>query len=156
MPYIAAGLYRAVVEDHEWCYSSKGTKAICVRFRVVDGDEENTLVHINWYGYFSEKTWERTVESLRHMGFKGDDLNNLGELDETVQLDVVQEEYDGKVHAKVKWVNSLRASKIQVQNKMMDNDVAAFAKAMQERISAMGRKNGEVRRSAPQRDEIPF
>ena len=151
MPYIAAGTYKAKPESYQWCYSSKGTKAICVRFEILDGDDAGT--YINWYGYFSEKTWERTVESLKYMGFKGTDLTELGELQEMVSLEVINEEYNGKNQSKVKWVNSLGAKNILVNSPMPDRDLREFAAAMQSRIDAMQRKPTELK--TPQ-GKVPF
>ena len=104
MPQLPAGIFTAKSTEHQWCYSSKGTKCIAVRFEIIDADAESNQA-ITWYGYFSDKTWERTLESLRYMGWDGKDLTDLGSLNEPVSLDITNEEYQGRTHSKVAWVN---------------------------------------------------
>lgn len=143
MPHIEPGYYKATPTEYKWCYSSKGTKSICVRFEILDaGNAEG--VFINWHGYFSEKAWERTIESLRYMGFEGDDLTEML-LNKTVQIVIENEEYEGKMHSRVRWVNSLGQRNIVVNNPMNERDLREFAAAMSSRIAAINKQ-----------DDIPF
>ena len=151
MAFIEAGEYLAKAVETQWCLSSKGTKSICVRFELLSGDDAKGKF-INWYGYFSEKTWERTIESLRYMGFKGDDLTELGELSQEVRIVCVVEEYEGREQVKVKWINSCGSTAIKVNSPMPESDIRSFAAAMQSRIDAMERKSYELKTA----DKIPF
>jgi hypothetical protein len=67
---------------------------------------------INWYGYLSDKTAERTMESLRYAGWRGkaDELAGLHEYSwgeaPDVELVIAPDTYNGETTAKVRWVNS--------------------------------------------------
>jgi len=159
MTYLEAGEHQAVAVNHEWCLTSKGTKALCVRFEVVN-HEGQTGNFINWWGYFSEKAWERTIESLRHMGFNGDDLTSLGELNQKVSLSVIEDEYEGRIRPKVAWVNALGNKRILVNDVMDQKTVGQFAAAMKNRIASMQKGNSIPSNGVPgaseSNDEIPF
>lgn len=118
---------------------------IAVLFDYVDANGETGS--ITWYGYFTEKTWERTLDSLRYMGWKGDDLGNLDGLDSNeVELVLDVEEYQGKRRTKVQWVNRLQA--LALQNPMDQKERQSFASKMRGRIAQHNQVNGAQRRAA--------
>ena len=58
------GKHTAVVAQLDLGEAGTGTPQMCVRFKITEGeckDEE-----ITWYGYLTEKTAKRTIES-RHL-----------------------------------------------------------------------------------------
>ncbi len=65
------GKYRARPIAAALGLTSKGTDQIAVTFELLDPAGER----ITWYGFFTEKTTDRTLESLRHCGWKGNDLS---------------------------------------------------------------------------------
>lgn len=80
-----------------------------------EGPWSNT--QMAWFGplgdHVEEKHRIRTIESLRHLGWTGDDLSEnplpgIGTLD--VSVEVKHEEYQGVVRAKVAWINKPGAS----------------------------------------------
>lgn len=127
-------------------YTSKGNDQMGVDFVLLEG--ENAGSHITWYGYFTEETFERTIESLRHMGWGGTDLAELPSNvpQEEVQLVIGHEEYNGEVYARVKWVNALGG--IAMKERMDAGAARAFANKMKGRILALGAKSGQPRAAA--------
>jgi hypothetical protein len=101
------GYYTARAVSGEFGYSSnKGTEQVAVEFEILD--EAHAGERIHWMGFFTDKTTDRTMESLRICGWRTDDVTDLqGIGDNQVQLVVDHEEYDGKVLAKVQWVNRI-------------------------------------------------
>src|SRR4051812_44973200 len=107
MELIPAGKYPARAEHWRLAQASTGSEQVAVDFKFTDP----TLGSILWFGYFTDKTFERTVESLRHCGWKGSDVLEL----DTPQADlnanevvlvIEHETYEGKTRAKVAWVNA--------------------------------------------------
>lgn len=97
-----------------------------------------------WYGFFTEKTYARTLEALEYFGWTGDDLavfdpayveqHGLSGLDTNeVALVVEQEEYDGKTRAKIQWVNRLGGT-LTVKNVVTGTEARSFADTMRGEI----------------------
>lgn len=87
-------------------YTGSGKEFVSADFPVeVDGEEQT----VEWRGWLTEKTMERTIESLRLMGWYGDDLYKLkedGALRNEVQITIRHEEFKGKTSARVAFVNA--------------------------------------------------
>ncbi len=100
---IAEGEYRVTPGVAFIDNTSKGTYFVGVPFTA----EEERII---WRGWLSEKTMERTLKSLKLMGWTGTDpftdLRGIGSRD--VQIVIRHEEYEGKVRAAVAFVNSIR------------------------------------------------
>ena len=88
--------------------AKSGTHQIAVTCEIIDVDSEGvehgTGEEITWIGSFTDKTTARTIESLGHLGWLGDDLSELANLDaagcanllrESVDLVCEPEEYEG-------------------------------------------------------------
>lgn len=151
---IAAGKHRARAVKGELTESGqKKTPCIAVEFQLVD---EGSFI---WaYLYLTEKTQKRSLESLKHCGFKGLDLagdlmaQGLGS--QEVELVVEHEEYEGKTRARVQWVNSLDGGP---GSSMEDDKKAAVAARMRGLLMAQGGQ--DVAAPAGGRaggDNIPF
>lgn len=127
-----------------------GTPEIAVLFELTEGAAKGH--RITWHGYFSDRAQQRTFEALRYMGWQGDDLLTLnGPLasvaDQEVELDCGEEEYDGKLHIKVNWVNRLGGG-VALKEEMGADELRKFAASMK---SAARGVTGD-RRDAPRRD----
>lgn len=164
---IAAGTYQAVASGTQWGTAGEDNKKqIVVAFRLLDGPQVGQS--ISWFGYFTTKTWERTVEALRLCGWKGTDLENLGSLDQKVELVIEHEEYEGKTRARVQWVNKLGGGQVKLKNPMSPTEVRGFAAMMKDRCAQIKEVDGErvaaeavqqavSQESAPPiQDDIPF
>lgn len=133
---MAAGRYRARAVQAALGETSTGKEQIAVEFETLD-EEGAPGEHITWFGFFTEKSLEHTVRALRVCGWRGDDINNLdGISDNEVSLVVEHEEYEGKVSAKVKWVNAPGGG-IALKSTLDAGRAASFAATMKSRIRAI-------------------
>lgn len=107
MSDIAPGTYRAQVESTELGESSQGTPQIAIRFALLDG--ENIGKTITAFRFFSDRATQYAMKDLRTCGWTGDDVSEEplpGVIGTEVELVLEEEEYEGKVRVKVKWINS--------------------------------------------------
>lgn len=126
---------------------TKGTTQIAVQLHIVDS-EEYAGESIAWLGHFTDKAAARTIESLQHMGWQGDDLTELEELDaagaervlpEVVEIVCEPEEYNGEWRLKVRWINRPGAGKFAFKAPLIGAGLKAFAAQMKGTIrSAKG------------------
>jgi len=141
-----AGTWKARAVDAQ-LGGEGGKEQIAVMFQFTEGAHQGK--HITWFGHFTEKTVDRTIESLRHCGWNSDSLADLSGLgDEEVLLVVEDEEYEGKWRSRVRWVN--RQSKLALKNPMDASQVAAFAARLRGKTVASKQKYGAQHASAPQ------
>lgn len=86
---------------------NKKTPQVVVDFEI--GAAEQAGQRVQWVGFLTDKTTERTIESLRYAGWRGADLADLSDLSRedvpAVELVIAHEEYEGKTYARVQWVN---------------------------------------------------
>lgn len=92
---------------------------------------------LTWYGFFTDKTLDRTVESMRACGWQGVDLTDLSGMDANEVVLVVEHETDesGAIRPRVRWVNSQGG--LAMSNALAGDDLAAFAATMRGRIAAL-------------------
>lgn len=161
--------------------SQKETPQCIVYFEIMDDGDDHGRV-VPWFGFFTEKTRERTIQSLRHCGFRGSDLASINEqeLDQEVQLVIENEEaedHEGNVYErpKVAWVNSLGGGFVSMKKKMDANALRRFSAEMQRYLTdvpparSSGSRSGSTGRSSygrrntgrddippPSDDDIPF
>ena len=144
-----------------------GNPVVAVGFQILEGPDTGS--HITWYGYLTEKTFERTIESLRYCGWQGDMLDNLhGITDNDVYL-VVEHEPDqqGELRARVRWVNA--GGGVALKNRMTTEAASSFAQRMRGQVIAAQQRspraapapaaaNSGARDFAPSNnsDDIPF
>ena len=140
------GKYRGRPTSAALGLTKGGKEQIAVQFDLVDPAGES----IAWYGYFTEGTMERTIQSLRYCGWTGTDLSVFTEgqplpeeVCREVELVVEQEEYEGKVRAKVQWVNG--GGGLALKNALTLDQAQAFARRMQGVITAMDRQGSQTR-----------
>jgi len=125
-----AGTYKAKAVAADVGYTSNGKEQIAVDFEIMEGEESGQ--RITWYGYFTDKAQKRTMDSLATAGIV--DLANLDAVAENktlpaVDIVVEHEEYEGKIHAKVKWINSGRSVLKKPMDAAQKADFAARMKA---------------------------
>lgn len=131
----------------------KKTKQVLVQFEILDGPFAGRKVP--WWGYFTQNTYERTIEALRACGFKGDDLMGLLSQELTNEVQIVTEisEWQGKSNARVRWVNASGGG-IKMANPMATNDLRAFAAQLKAKVGAIKEVQGKkAERGAAQQPE---
>ena len=149
--------YRAKAKEWTLAESSTDKVMIVVLFDILtEGAAEKSLT---WRGFFTEKTTDRTIESLRFMGFEGDDLSQLEGLDRNeVDLTVEDEEYTDKEtgevkhSARVQWVNKPKS--LAVKKALEGDSLKSFAAQMKAAFRAADAANGK-RTSAPKPAATP-
>jgi hypothetical protein len=149
---IPEGYYSAVVvpvatdegpQKVQFGFTKENKRQIAVCFEVIDGDY---IGHkLTWFGYFTEKTTERTIQALRYCGFRGDDLMTVNEqaLDQAVSITVEHAEYNGKISAKIAWVNAPGGGGFKLSAPMKKNDMRRFAAEMRMAVRGIPDAPGE-------------
>jgi hypothetical protein len=147
MAEIEDGRYRARGVTAALGRTSTGKEQVAVEFELLDA-EGNPGPHITWFGYFTDATYERTIEALRHCGWEGDDLANLSGVDANeVSLVIKAEEYNGKWTPKVQFVNAPGGGGLALREQLSAEEARAFAAGMKGRILAL--KQGGPRKPTP-------
>lgn len=140
-------------------YTSSDKEQVAVELRILD--EEFLGDTITWYGYFTDGTTERTLESLRLLGWAGDDLFDLSGIGSTeVRIVIEEDEYEGKVRLKVRWVNAIGG--LGLAKPMNEAQSRAFAARMKGSVLAHNKKadagtgqRASSGRAAGPRDDVP-
>lgn len=145
------GRYTARAIEAALGKTNGGKPQVAVLFEVTQGDATGS--QITWYGYFTDKTEQRTYESLTACGWNGDNLATLDGVDtEEVSLVVAHEEdLDGELQAKVRWVNKLGAGALQMKARMDEGEALAFAQKMRGNVLAYRKQNGAAPKPAAAR-----
>lgn len=148
---IPKGTYTAKAISAEFGKSgNKGTDMVSV-YLDVEGQGK-----ITYFGYFTEATSERTIESLRTLGctFPDNRVTNLTGLGTNkVSIVVDHEDYEGKPRARVKWINPI--SGLKEENKMSDSAKSSLDARMKNLVLA-----GKPRTAPPsaqvEYEDLPF
>lgn len=129
--------------------SQKGTPFIELYFEITQGDNKGGKVR--WTSYFSEKTSERSIESLQYCGWKGDDMSEFSDgglhgLDKNeVEIVVEIEEYNDKEgnprsSPKVQWVNRGGGGYLNTAQAMNTDAAQTFGERMRGLVLALRAK----------------
>lgn len=108
---IEKGTYTARAVQWDWGTTKDGKEQVAVQMEIVEGQFQGWC--ITWYGYFTDKTKQRTIESLKYMGWRGDDIMTMTGMGDLLCQIVVDHEQQtegkraGEWVAKVRWVNRL-------------------------------------------------
>lgn len=135
------GFYKAVgvqVSDEsgtmrwaQWGWT-KGSKEkephrqVMVYFRILD-EGKWFGQQFPWLGHITKDAGTRTLEGLRIAGWRGDDLANLGALDQIVSVKFGHNIYDGKAYGRVDFVNKPGGGLLQLAQPMTTQELAAFS-----------------------------
>ena len=134
-----------------WSLTKEGNTQVSATFRLLDFPNSTPT----WYGSFSKTVMKksnktvarRTVESLRYMGFKGDDFLQLEtqKLDQIVSITVEHKinEKDGNTYLGVGWVNQLGGGVIKIARPLNDQDKRRFAAMMRDNLSKVPEVDSE-------------
>lgn len=121
---LAEGRHIARAQEWKLGISKNGTEQIAVLFETREGER------IVWYGFFTERTVERTMDSMDYMGWDGVDVGSpMGLGKNEVELVVEHEQNDeGKTFARVRWVNRLGG--LSVSEELTGGKLANFKSRM--------------------------
>ena len=155
---VSQGNYRAVARQMQtdeglvWAQFSQpknGTTQVVISFEILDGMWAGRKVA--WFGSFSEKAYERTLQALRYCGMKGDDLMTLPDqvLDQEVSIVVEHNEWEGKVTARVAWVNEPGGGGLRLKNPLSKDALRHLAGQMKSRVKAIPPFEGKKAERGP-------
>ncbi len=107
--------------------SSTGSGQVLVYFEFLAGPHAGA--RLPWFGFFTKDSHVRTLESLRLLGWTGDDVMaiNSQACDQEVSITVEHNEYEGKIHARVAWVNRPGGGVITLKNPMTIDELRKFS-----------------------------
>lgn len=149
---IQAGTWRAKATGAELGYTSTGKEQVAMSIEILDGPSANHI--ITWYGYFTEKTTDRSLESLMIAGWDGEDLAAMTGVGSTEFQVVIEEDtYEGKTRMRVQWINRLFGSGPALKNKMDTGAKVSFAERMKGRALAV--KQGLPKPPVDEDDDFP-
>lgn len=159
---IAPGKYKAKPIKWGTGESGTGTPYIAVQFELPSGET------ITWWGYVTERSIDRVIESLRYCGWWGHELAKMGEEGMGTKEPIIvveHEEYNGEVRDRVRWVNSGERG-VSVGGGMDAQTERAFAARMAQAARAFDaerKHTGQARQTSGSLDagnsfddEIPF
>ena len=121
---IAEGTYRARAIDGALGKAKTGTEQIEVMFQLLDVAQT-----ITWRGFFTEKTEERTMESLATADWNWVGLGFPVDAPEVSIVVAHEEGQDGNTYARVRWVNA--AQKIRPKQALTEEEMAALLARLQ-------------------------
>jgi hypothetical protein len=146
MEMVPEGFYRAVVspvvgEDGsapvQFGESKDGKPQVLINFEIIDGPYAQRV--LPWWGSFNaslpqgskakQTPMQRTLYSLRLCGWVGDDVMDVVNQDmgNEVSIQVEHHEYDGKVNARVSWVNKPGGGGVVMANPMTKDALRRFS-----------------------------
>jgi hypothetical protein len=116
---------RAVNGSQQFGTASSGTEQIAVAIEFTDGPNKGRRTA--WYGSFTEKTEDRTLEALRYLGWSNDDIFAMEGLGSLEAEAVLEEEtgQDGKTRVRVRWINRARGPSF--KNPIAGDQLKAFS-----------------------------
>lgn len=142
--------------------SSNGNTQIAVSFEIVTPElAEFAGETISWIGHFTDKTAARTIESLGHAGWQGEDLSDLADLDyagvraalpAAVDLVCEPEEYEGNWRLRVQWVNRAGGGRFVFKEQIEGAALKSFAAQMRATVRGVRGAGGAPRQ---QRAAVP-
>lgn len=150
---IPAGRYLARAVDSVLGKTSKGSEQLAITFQIVapESYEGRQLVY---YGYFTDKTVDKTLEALENTGWDGESIVHpigVGSIDSSI---VVEHEADdkGQMRARIRWVN--RPGGAAVKEKLDVSDAMALEQRLKGKMLA--RKQQAQAHSNGGGDDVPF
>jgi hypothetical protein len=149
---IADGGCIAVLRAAQFAETKKGDEQIVLGFEITDPSRPDEVgMHISYFGTFGPNSIDFTVDAIRACGWTGDDVSEVpalaeaGQLANEVRLKIEHETYEGKLRAKVKFVNKVGGgAKIKLERTLDDDRVKRFAASMKSRIRAAGRDGAQA------------
>lgn len=154
---------RAVVGSAQLGVAGSGTEQVACQIELLEGPDKGAV--LPWYGFFTPSTEERTLESLRYLGWEGDnilDLSTIGGPDAPDVIAVLEDEANdqGEVRTRVRWINKVGSGSL-IKTQMAPDQAQAFAARMKGKVLALKQKSGApapsstTRKPAPARGSMP-
>lgn len=151
MEMLPEGTYTAHCVNAQLGFSKKGSEQIIATFKI--SDENFKGREMTWYGSFSDKAMQYTLDAMKNCGFIGDDYSDLGSMTRNEISLVIGHEAnpnDGKIYARVKFINAIGRARVTAP--MNADQIRAFNAKMK---AQSGKVSPGPGKSNP-KDEVPF
>jgi hypothetical protein len=150
------GNYTAHASEVVLGKTQTGKPQVAVKCEIeTPGFEGRSIVY---YGFLTDAALAYAVDSLRAMGWEGNDLSDLSSItpQNKFSLSVEHETYEGKTRAKVKFIGSGAI----VKDVMAPDEVRLFAASLKSKIAALSANGATVKtpKAKPETagGDIPF
>lgn len=126
------------------------TPCLEVDLRIIDEGPINGSA-ITFQGWLTDGAWKKTVEALRVLGWIGNDISEVpdladaGALANECEIVIEHEEYNGKVRAKIAWLNAPGGR----GTKITGSALTSFAERLKSSIASVPMPEGVKPSSAP-------
>lgn len=133
------GKYRARALSWDLGNASTGTPQIGIDFEFLDHPGQT----MNAFLYFTDETFDRTIEALCAMGWTGNDLDNITDLNRNEVNVTVKAELNPKTNQmepKIQFVNSTGG--VAMKQKMDEGQKKAFAAKFAGRMAQFRQRTG--------------
>lgn len=139
---IPEGRYRARGCEAALAHTSKGDPQVAVDLVITEEESDHCGQHRTWYGSFTDKSTERTLQSLRFLGWDNDDLSQLTGIDQNeVWVTITHEEdLEGVLRDRAAFINN--SPGLGVKSPMDEGAAKAFAQRMMGNVLAHKQKSG--------------
>lgn len=139
---IPEGRYKCRATEGALSETNDGKPQVAVDIVITEEECDYTGQHRTWYGSFTEKSQDRTLQSLRLLGWQGDDLSNLVGLGDTEAWVTIahEEDQEGNTRDRAAWING--SGGLQVKKLMDEGAAKAFAERMKGHVLAHNAKSG--------------
>lgn len=145
MSILDAGTYRAKAVGAALCFTKAGAEQVAIEFELLDCEG----YRMTYFGTFGEKALEHTIKALRTCGWQGDDLSSYEGVDANeVSLVIEHEEWEGKVSAKIRWINPVGPGGAALKAPMAPDQAKAFAAKMRGAIIGLAGPRPAVKPAA--------
>jgi hypothetical protein len=151
---LTEGNYKAKPVQAILGQSSTGKDQVEIVFVFYDRKTLTNIERSGWF-YLTPAAFDRTIETLRVCGWTSDDLSDLSSISETTSPDVEvvmgEEEYEGKIKLKLKYVNKWRER--QEREPLEPAKAREFAEVMRSKVKEADARN-QQKNGAP--GKAPF
>lgn len=168
LPQVKAKYTARAIGAAQFAPSKNGNQQIAVPLEVTQGEHAGET--ITWIAVFHDTAdkngvtgAERIIQSLQYMGWQGDDLTELMDIDDAAAMQLLPNEvsiscdvetYEGKSRLKVQWVNEVGSGRFAFKEAATKNDLRSFAAQMKSTVKSMrgagGSKPNGASSSKPQ------
>ena len=159
MSLIPEGRFEArAMPDENGCYvqmdrSKVGKVYVLLNFEITEQCDWQGMLY-PWFGSMSDAARKHTIKGLRHCGFVGTDFASITKqaLDKIVSVAIEHEKREGRIHPRVKWVDS-RTPMLKLQKRLSQAEIADFAASIRNELASAG---GSSNPALTSKDELPF
>lgn len=151
---IEPGTYKGIVQSYALGGLDNGKEHVAVVFVLPELGAQT----LTWYGYLhTEKIFPHTIKALKALGWKGADISDLSSIaDAEASLVVENEEYNGVVSPRIKWVNRPGGVALQPADAVEAKKFAASIKARIVALDQSPKVSGKPKPKAKVESDIPF